>query len=90
MKDIERDIRDFFDSWLLEHIRGIFLNWAIVSIVTGASYFLSANTDYVSIYDKLLAVMNWVWVVDTGFFCRFRKLVYSYISEIPSTTLGRT
>jgi hypothetical protein len=61
------DVRDFFNGWLISHIKGIVLSWAIISVVTAVSHGLYGNAYGASALHKWSVFMDWLWLVDTVF-----------------------
>jgi hypothetical protein len=61
-------LRDFFNGWALNHIKGIIVSWAILTFVTGVSLGFSINYgDIISAYHTWSVVMDWLWIFDTVF-----------------------
>lgn len=68
MEDIGRGIRDFFNGWLIDHIKGILLSCVIASVawVLGRP-FLANGSYYESARATAVSIINVIWAVDIGF-----------------------
>jgi len=60
-------IRNFYNGWALDHIKGIFFSWVIITITTAVSYGLYGNTNVSSALHTWSVFMSWVWLLDTAF-----------------------
>jgi hypothetical protein len=61
-------LRDFFNGWAFDHIRGIVVSWAILTFVTVVSFAFSLKFGgIVSAYRTWSVAMDWLWICDTLF-----------------------